>query len=62
MDGPGGWGAEEKDPGGAANCRGGRMRGGRRRGVATTEGQAVSLWRGTYALWVCDDTAVYCCG
>jgi hypothetical protein len=33
------------------------MRGGRRRREAATEGQAV--WRGTDALWVCDDAAVY---
>ena len=51
-----GWGgAEEKCPGGAASGRGG-MRGGRRRREAATEGQAV--WRGTNALWVCDDAAV----
>jgi hypothetical protein len=48
-------GTEEKGPGGASG-RGG-MRGGLRRCEVATEGQAV--WRGTDALWVCDDAAVY---
>jgi hypothetical protein len=52
-------GTEEKGPGGAAIGRGG-MRGSLRRREAATEGQAV--WRGTDALWVCDDAAVYRCG
>jgi hypothetical protein len=54
-----GWGVtEEKGSGGAASGRGGGQW--RREAPAVTEGQAA--WRGTDALWVLDDSAVYRCG